>query len=100
VAANNARRGATVLTKEELSINEIIDLLEGVDEVSLQLRISTLKRVIEGNKRRIDMIQTQNSGVRSSSISADIAHYMMIIERDKDELAELEQKLKEVQDGT
>lgn len=84
---------------EEVSINEIIDLLEGVDEVSLQFRISTLKRAIEGNERRINTIQTQNSGVRSGSVSADIAHYMMIVERDKAELAEVEQKLKEVTDG-
>lgn len=84
---------------EEVSINEIIDLLEGVDEVSLQFRISTLKSMIKRNEQRINTIQTQNTGVRSGSVSADIAHYMMIVERDKAELAELEQKLKEVTDG-
>ena len=84
---------------EEVSINEIIDLLEGVDEVSLQFRISTLKSMIKRNEQRINTIQTQNTGVRSGSVSADIAHYMMIVERDKAELAELEQKLKEVADG-
>ena len=88
----------SILT-EEVSINEIIDLLEGVDEVSLQFRISTLKRAIEGNERRMNTIITQCSGVRSGSVSADIAHYMMIVERDKAELAEVEQKLKEVTDG-
>lgn len=83
----------------EPTINDVIDILEGVDEVSLQFRISTLKRAIERNERRIDTIQTQNTGVRSGSVSADIAHYMMLAERDKAELAEVEEKLKEVKLG-
>ena len=92
------KRGATVLTNEP-TINDIIDILEGVDEVSLQFRISTLKRMIERNEQRINTIQTQNTGVRSGTVSADIAHYMMIVERDKAELAEVEQKLEEMKDG-
>lgn len=83
----------------EPTINDIIDILEGVDEVSLQFRISTLKRMIERNEQRINTIQTQNTGVRSGTVSADIAHYMMIVERDKAELAEVEQKLEEMKDG-
>ena len=83
----------------EPSINDIIDILEGVDEVSLQFRISTLKRMIERNEQRINTVQTQNTGVRSGTVSADIAHYMMIVERDKAELAEVEQKLEELKDG-
>lgn len=83
----------------EPTVNDITDILEGVDEVSLQFRISTLKRMIERNEQRINTIQTQNTGVRSGTVSADIAHYMMIVERDKAELAQYEQKLKEVKDG-
>ena len=83
----------------EPSINDIIDILEGVDEVSLQFRISTLKRMIERNEQRINTVQTQNTGVRSGTVSADIAHYMMIVERDKAELAEVEQKLEELKYG-
>ena len=83
----------------EPTLNDIIDVLEGVDEVSLQFRISTLKRMIKRNEQRINTIQTQNTGVRSGTVSADIAHYMMIVERDKAELAEHEKKLKEVTDG-
>jgi hypothetical protein len=86
-----------VLTNEP-TINDIIDILEGVDEVSLQFRMSTLKRMIERNEQRINTIQTQNTGVRSGTVSADIAHYMMIVERDKAELAEVEQKLEELKD--
>ena len=87
-----------VLTNEP-TINDIIDILEGVDEVSLQFRIGTLKDMIERNEQRINTIQTQNTGVRSGTVSADIAHYMMIVERDKAELAEVEKKLKELKDG-
>ena len=83
----------------EPTLNDIIDMLEGVDEVSLQFRISTLKRMIKRNEQRINTIQTQNTGVRSGTVSADIAHYMMIVERDKAELVEYEKKLKEVTDG-
>ena len=83
----------------EPTLNDIIDVLEGVDEVSLQFRISTLKRMIKRNEQRINTIQTQNTGVRSGTVSADIAHYMMIVERDKAELVEYEKKLKEVTDG-
>ena len=77
---------------EGLSINDAID------EVSLQFRISTLKRMIERNEQRINTIQTQNTGVRSGTVSADIAHYMMIVERDKADLAEVEKKLEEMKD--
>ena len=83
----------------EPTINDIIDILEGVDEVSLQFRISTLKHQIARNEQRINTIQTQNTGVRSGTVSADIAHYMMIVERDKAALAEVEQKLEELKDG-
>ena len=88
----------SILTNEPAT-NDIIDILEGVDEVSLQFRIGTLKSMIERNEQRINTIQTQNTGVRSGTVSADIAHYMMIVERDKAELSELEEKLKEVTDG-
>ena len=83
----------------EPTLNDIIDVLEGVDEVSLQFQVGQLKSLIERNERRISTIQTQNTGVRSGTVSADIAHYMMIVERDKAELVEYEKKLKEVTDG-
>jgi len=83
----------------EPTLNDIIDMLEGVDEVSLQFQVGQLKSLIERNERRINTIQTQNTGVRNGTVSADIAHYMMLVERYKAELAEVEKKLKEVTDG-
>ena len=83
----------------EPTLNDIIDVLEGVDEVSLQFQVGQLKSLIERNERRINTIQTQHAGVRSGTVSADIAHYMMLVERYKTELAEVEKKLKEVTDG-
>lgn len=70
-----------------------------MDKLTLEYEIGVLKQIITRQEQRINTIQTQNTGVRSGSVSADIAHYMMIVERDKAELAELEQKLKEVTDG-
>ena len=83
----------------EPTLNDIIDVLEGVDEVSLQFQVGQLKSLIERNEQRINTIQTQHTGVRSGTVSADIAHYMMLVERYKAEMAEVEKKLKEVTDG-
>jgi len=74
-------------------------LNDAIDEVSLQFQVGQLNSLIERNERRINTIQTQNTGVRNGSVSADIAHYMMLVERYKTELAEVEKKLKEVTDG-
>jgi hypothetical protein len=78
VAANNARRGATVLMKLEI-----------------QHEIASLKAFTRKHEERVKRMQEQNSGVRSSSISADIGHYMGIIEDLKQKIADLEAKLKE-----
>ena len=70
------------------------------DAVSLQHEIATNKHHMRRHEERVKRMQEQNSGVRSSSISADIGHYMGIIEDLKQKIADLEKKLKEVQDGT
>lgn len=70
------------------------------DAVSLQHEIATNKHHMRRHEERVKRMQEQNSGVRSSSISADIGHYMGIIEDLKQKIADLETKLKEVQDGT
>ena len=87
------------MTNEPTIYDITKDMWVQEDEVSLQFRIGTLKHIIERNEQRINTIQTQNTGVRSGTVSADIAHYMMIVERDKADLAEVEQKLEELKDG-
>ena len=67
---------------------------------ALQHEIATNKHHMRWHEERVKRMQEQNSGVRSSSISADIGHYMGIIEDLKQKIADLETKLKEVQDGT
>ncbi len=79
------------------------DITEGryiVTKEELQHEIATNKHHMRRHEERVKRMQEQNSGVRSSSISADIGHYMGIIEDLKQKIADLETKLKEVQDGT
>ena len=61
----------------------------------LQHEIASNKHWLRRNEDRVKRMQEQNSGVRSSSISADIGHYMGIIENLKQKIADLETKLKE-----
>ena len=69
-------------------------------KLEIQHEIASLKAYAKRHEERVKRMQGQNSGVRSSSISADIGHYMGIIEDLKQKIADLETKLKEVKDGT
>jgi hypothetical protein len=80
VAANNGRRGATVLTKEEL-----------------KFQIATEQAFINKQRAAQDRMRTQNSGVRSSSISADLAAFDLIIFNAQDRIAEHEKKIEELE---
>ena len=64
-------------------------------KLELQHEIASLKAFARRHEERVKRMQEQNSGVRSSSISADIGHYMGIIEDLKQKIADLEAKLKE-----
>ena len=64
-------------------------------KLELQHEIASLKAFARRHEERVKRMQEQNSGVRSSSISADIGHYMGIIEDLKQKIADLETKLKE-----
>lgn len=80
MAANNGRRGATVLTKEEL-----------------KFQIATEQAFINKQRAAQDRMRTQNSGVRSSSISADLAAFDLIIFNAQDRIAEHEKKIEELE---
>ena len=69
-------------------------------KLEMQHEIASLKAFARRHEERVKRMQEQNSGVRSSSISADIGHYMGIIENLKQKIADLETKLKEDKDGT
>jgi hypothetical protein len=74
------------------------DITEGryiVTKEELQHEIASNKHWLRRNEDRVKRMHEQNSGVRSSSISADIGHYMGIIEDLKQKIADLETKLKE-----
>ena len=64
-------------------------------KLELQHEIASNKHHMRRNEERVKRMQEQNSGVRSSSISADIGHYMGIIEDLKQKIADLETKLRE-----
>jgi hypothetical protein len=80
VAANNGRRGATVLIKEEL-----------------EYQIATEQAFIKKQRAAQDRMRTQNSGVRSGSISADLAAFDLTIFNAKDRIAEHEKKIEELE---
>ena len=80
MAADNARRGATVLTKEEL-----------------QFQIATEQAFINKQRAAQDRMRTQNSGVRSSCISADLAAFDMSVWKSEERIAEHEKKIKELE---
>lgn len=63
--------------------------------LEIQHEIASLKAYAKRHEGRVKRMHEQNSGVRSSSISADIGHYMGIIEDLKQKIADLEAKLKE-----
>jgi hypothetical protein len=64
VAASNTRRGATVLNKDEL-----------------EFQIATDRKLIEKHRASQELMRTQNSGVRSGNISADLAAFDMAIQK-------------------
>ena len=80
MAADNGRRGATVLTKDEL-----------------EFQIATEQAFINKQRAAQDRMRTQNSGVRSSSISADLAAFDLTIFNAKDRIAEHEKKIEELE---
>ena len=69
-----------------------------MDKLTLEYEIGVLKQIITRQELRIKTMHENNRGVRSGSVSADIAHHQMILQKRQDELAELEQKLKELKD--
>ena len=64
-------------------------------KLEIQHEIASLKAFARRHEERVKRMQEQNSGVRSSSISADIGHYIGIIENLKQKIADLEKTLKE-----
>jgi predicted nucleic acid-binding Zn-ribbon protein len=80
VAANISRRGATVLTKDEL-----------------KFEIASEERFITKQRDKMDRMRSQNSGFRSGSISTDLAMFEISISNAEDRIAEHEKKIKELE---
>lgn len=69
--------------------DEIID--------ALKYQIALENKLIERERAAQNRMRTQNSGVRSGSISADLAAYDLICMNAQDRIAEHEKKIKELE---
>ena len=63
----------------------------------LEFQITTEQAFIRKQRAAQDRMRTQNSGVRSGSISADLAAFDLTIFNAKDRIAEHEKKIKELE---
>jgi len=72
-----------------LSKDELID--------ALKYQIALERKLIERERAAQDRMRTQNSGVRSGSISADLAAYDLICMNAQDRIAEHEKKIGELE---
>ena len=64
---------------------------------ALKYQIALERKLIERERAAQDRMRTQNSGVRSGSISADLAAYDLICMNAQDRIAEHEKKIKELE---
>ena len=69
--------------------DEIID--------ALKYQIALERKLIERERAAQDRMRTQNSGVRSSNISADLAAFDMSVWKSEERIAEHEKKIKELE---
>ena len=72
-----------------MSKEELID--------ALKYQIALERKLIERERAAQDRMRTQNSGVRSGSISADLAAYDLICMNAQDRIAEHEKKIEELE---
>ena len=68
-----------------------------VTKDELEFQIATERKFIEKQRAAQDRMRTQNSGVRSGSISADLAAFDLTIFNAQDRIAEHEKKIEELE---
>jgi hypothetical protein len=68
-----------------------------VTKDELEFQIATERKFIEKQRAAQDRMRTQNSGVRSSNISADLAAFDMSVWKSEERIAEHEKKIKELE---
>ena len=66
---------------------------------ALKYQIALERKLIERERAAQDRMRTQNSGVRSGSISADLAAYDLICMNAQDRIAEHEKKIEELENA-
>ena len=73
----------------DMNKDELID--------ALKYQIALERKLIERERAAQDRMRTQNSGVRSDSISADLAAFDLICMNAQDRIAEHEKKIGELE---
>lgn len=68
-----------------------------VTKDELEYQIATERAFIKKQRAAQDRMRTQNSGVRSGSISADLAAFDLICMNAQDRIAEHEKKIEELE---
>lgn len=80
MAANITRRGATVLTKDEL-----------------QFEIASEERFITKQRDKMARMRDNNKGVRAGDISTSLAMFEISISNAEDRIAEHKKKIRELE---
>ena len=68
-----------------------------VTKEELEFQIATEQAFIKKQRAAQDRMRTQNSGVRSSNISSDLAAFDMSVWKSEERIAEHEKKIKELE---
>ena len=68
-----------------------------VTKDELEFQIANERKFIEKQRAAQDRMRTQNSGVRSSNISADLAAFDMSVWKSEERIAEHEKKIEELE---
>jgi hypothetical protein len=92
VAANNTKRGTTVLTTYDITAGEYI-----VTKDELEFQIATERKFIEKQRAAQQRMRNLETGVRSGNISADLAAFDMSVWKSEERIAEHEKKIKELE---
>ena len=66
---------------------------------ALKYQIALERKLIERERAAQDRMRTQNSGVRSGSISADLAAYDLICMNAQDRITQHEKKIEELENA-
>jgi len=95
VAANNGRRGTTVLTTYDITEERFV--MKTADEIRAD--IASEERFITKQREKMDRMRSLEAGVRSSSVSTDIAMFEISIENAEARISVMQTQLRNMKHG-